>query len=250
MPAFTTPLYLPFLFAVGAAMATMLGGTLALRIKDNRHLILSFSAGALLGVSLLDLLPEAIELSSNGSASSIPVTTVLASGFILYLILSRVVHVHYHSAAEFHSSHHTGDLGAGSLCIHSVLDGVAMGLAFKARPSAGIVVSLAVLAHDFSDGINTVGIVLRSKSGDSSARKWLFLDALSPLVGVLLTLYFSVSKEALGLLLALFSGFFLYIGAVDLLPESHHEHPGFLPICATVLGMLLIYVVVQMGMRF
>ena len=73
------------------------------------------------------------------------------------------------------------------------------------------------------------------------------IDALAPLVGVLSTLLFTVSEGNLGLLLALFAGFFLYIGASDLLPESHHAHPKRWTTVATVLGMAVIYIIVQLA---
>ena len=57
----------------------------------------------------------------------------------------------------------------------------------------------------------------------------------------------SVSESQLGLLLAIFSGFFLYIGASDLLPESHHRHPVRWTTFATVLGMAVIFVVIRIA---
>ena len=48
---------------------------------------------------------------------------------------------------------------------------------------------------------------------------------------------------ALPIVLAIFSAFFLYIGASDLLPESHHAHPKFLTTAMTVLGAALVYAV-------
>ena len=89
-------------------------------------------------------------------------------------------------------------------------------------------VAAAVLAHDFSDGINTVNVVIRHGGSYKKALRWLLVDAIAPVLGVAVTLLFSVSQESLGLLLALFAGFFLYIGASDLIPESHHQHPKFL----------------------
>ena len=57
------------------------------------------------------------------------------------------------------------------------------------------------------------------------AFRWLAVDAVAPLLGVASTYFFTLSDVHLGIVLALFCGFFLYIGASDLLPESHHRHP-------------------------
>ena len=106
---------------------------------------------------------------------------------------------------------------------------------------------MAVLTHDFSDGINTVNLILKNGGSRQQAFKWLAIDALAPVLGVLSTLFFSVSASTLGLLLALFAGFFLYIGASDLIPESHHNHPKLITTLMTVLGVLTLYVVVQLA---
>jgi ZIP family zinc transporter len=73
-------------------------------------------------------------------------------------------------------------------------------------------------------------------------------DALAPVCGVIATLFFSVSSQTLGMLLALFSGFFLYIGAADLLPESHHRHPVLWTTLSTAAGLGLLYVAVHAGL--
>ena len=111
----------------------------------------------------------------------------------------------------------------------------------------GIVVAAAVLAHDFSDGINTVNVVVRHGGKRLQALRWLLVDAAAPIVGVLVTLTFAVTQQHLGLLLALFSGFFLYIGASDLVPESHHMHPTFWTTVMTILGAAVLFIAIRLA---
>ena len=80
-----------------------------------------------------------------------------------------------------------------------------------------------------------------------SALRWLLLDAVAPVVGVLATMLVTASEESLGLLMALFGGFFLYIGAADLIPESHHAHPTFWTTFMTLVGALVLYIAIQLG---
>ena len=117
----------------------------------------------------------------------------------------------------------------------------------RSRPSVGLVVAAAVLAHDFSDGINTVTVVLKNRGRRIRALKWLLLDALAPLLGVVSTYFYSLSQAALGLVLALFCGFFLYIGAADLLPESHHRHPKRLTAALNIAGAALIWITIHLA---
>ena len=75
--------------------------------------------------------------------------------------------------------------------------------------------------------------------------KWLTLNALAPVVGILLTYFVVIQESAIGPLLAIFAGFFLYLGAADLLPESHHSHPTRWTTVATIAGVVLVYAVVR-----
>ena len=233
------------LIAIAAFFSTLIGGLFALRLKDKLHLILGFSAGAILAVAFFDLLPEALELAGT-TYSTLTVLTMVVVGFSIYLILDRLVLLHDHSEAD-HSHHARGNAGAGSLSFHSFLDGVGIGLAFQVSTAVGAVVAAAVLAHDFSDGINTVNMVLKNDGERSRAFRWLLTDALAPVAGVLSTLFFTVPADKLGLLLALFSGFFLYIGASDLIPESYHAHPKRWTTIMTIAGIGTLYVVIRLA---
>jgi ZIP family zinc transporter len=232
------------LITIATFFSTLLGGLFALHLKDRLHLILGFSAGAIVGVAFFDMLPEALELAGKiYSASTILTITVI--GFASYLVLDRFVLLHDHSEDNHHSKR--GNAGAGSLSFHSFLDGVGIGLAFQVSSTVGLIVAAAVLTHDFSDGINTVNFILKNKGSRKEALRWLFVDALAPVLGVISTLFFSVPEDKLGLLLALFSGFFLYIGASDLIPESYHSHPVKWTTVMTVVGMCVLYAVIQLA---
>lgn len=230
------------LTALGAFGATLLGGLLALRLRDRLHLILGFSAGAVVAVAFFDLLPEALTLGRAYQSGT--VVSFMALGFLVYLLMDRLLVLHSHT----HEDHEQlrGHARAGSLSLHSFLDGLGIGLAFQVSSAVGLVVTAAVLAHDFSDGINTVNVVVRHGGSFRQALRWLLLDALAPILGIALSLLFTLSAPVLGLLLALFAGFFLYIGASDLIPESHHQHPTFWTTFITLLGAVVLYVVIAL----
>ena len=226
---------------VAASLATFLGGRLALKFQDRLHLVLGFSAGAVIGVALFDLLPEAFESGGKFYGPSV-VMGVVAIGFVLYMFVDRFFSVTATGgdSAETHGGQR-GNLGAGSLTLHSFLDGLGIGLAFQISAAIGAIVAVAVLVHDFSDGINTVQLSLFGGGREPQARRWLVADALAPIVGIVSTFFVRVPERSFGLVLALFAGFFLYIGASELLPESHHRHPRLWTSCTTVLGMAVIY---------
>ncbi len=226
------------LAAIGLATGavTYLGGALALRVQGHIRLILGFSAGAVIAVALFDLLPEAAELSRG-----MPMRELLAfagTGFVAYMLLDRTLKQLSRKGA--------GHLGPASLTTHSFLDGLGIGLAFHVSSGAGLVLALAVLAHDFSDGVNTVSLSLTTSS-PRTARRWLTADAIAPIVGILVGHLAPVPAPALALLLAAFAGAFLYIGASELAPESYQRHPHLWTSIATALGMAVIYGAVRLA---
>ena len=232
------------LISLAASAATFIGGLFALRFRDKLHLVLGFSAGAVAGVALFDLLPEAIELGI-GYHSAATISLFIAFGFFGYLILDRLILLHTHEADD-EVNVPRGFFGALTLSAHSFFDGIAIGIGFQASIAVGIVVAVAVLTHDFSDGINTVNLILRNGGSWRTAFKWLFIAAAAPVAGAASTLFFHIPEPTIGLLLAVFVGTFLYLSASDLIPESHHRHPRALTTIMTLLGALLLYVVIRL----
>jgi len=226
------------LVAAASFSSTMAGGLLALILRDRLHLILGFSAGAVIGVAFFDLLPEAI---TNGLPfhPAAALMSFCAVGFLFYLLLDRMLWFHGDPVRR-------GAFTATVLCIHSLLDGVAIGVAFQTSHSVGIIVAIAVLTHDFSDGINTMNVVLKNDGARNVALRWLLLDAVAPILGIASTFLFSLPQSGFGVALALFGGFFLYIGASDLIPESYHAHPKFQTTAMTLIGTGVLYLAISL----
>ncbi len=227
------------LIGLAAGVSTFIGGALALRFKERINLILGFSAGAVIGVALFDLLTEALVLGQQYYALS-TITLITAIGFLVYMFLDRLMLL-----GSRHEGGHSGHMGAGSLTVHSFLDGLGIGFAFQVSAALGGIVAVAVLVHDFSDGINTVNLSLAGDGKAKVARLWLIADALAPILGIIATFFFRLPEHILVVILALFAGFFLYIGASELLPDSHHRYPRLWTSFMTILGAALIWAAIH-----
>ncbi len=225
-----------FLCAALTFFSTLLGGYLALRFRDKLHLVLAFASGAVVATALFEILPEIIQQSQM---TNLPITNLLvfsAFGFLLFHTLEKVL--------AFQKIKDQGHFAASGFSIHSFFDGLGIGLGFLTSFQLGLVMALAVLAHDFSDGLNTATVILKNRGTQKQAIFWLLLDAIAPILGVL-TVFFLEPRtyNLIPYVLSFYFGFFLYLGASDLLPEAHHRHSSYFTLLATFAGFGLVYLV-------
>jgi ZIP family zinc transporter len=236
--------------------STLLGGFAVFRFRHRLHPIMAFAAGLLVATALLELLPEAITLVGAGAA-----TPMMLLGFFFYTGLESVVerstHEHLHRPAGSYHDHdfrHESEeptsgpislLGPAGLIFHSTADGVAIGLGFGASPAIGLVVTLAVVGHDFADGLNVVTLALASGAGRRRARILLVADAVVVPIGVFIGATIGVDQHILGLLLGAFAGVFIAIGAGHLLPEARHEESdaGLALTTAAIAGAVVVLII-------
>lgn len=229
-------------------VSTMFGGLFALRFKDKLHLIMGFTAGVLLGVVSFDIFPEIIEQVKTNNFNPTGIMVALVVGFLTFHILERIIvihHAHENDYAE-HKHPNVGILSALALAGHSFMDGVGIGLGFQVSPAIGVIVAIAVIAHDFTDGMNTVTLMLTNNNTARNAKIFLLVDALTPIIGALSTMWFRFSPHTLVLYLGFFAGFLLYIGVSDILPEAHSKHSSFKVIGLTVLGTVFVFIVTRL----
>ncbi len=232
-------------FALATFFSTLFGGLLAVRFKNKLHLIMGFTAGVLLGVVAFEIFPEIIQRVAEGSSKPIEPMIALVVGFLLFHIFEKSIVIHHAHEGDYadHKHPHVGMLAAIALAAHSFMDGVGIGLGFQVNPAVGLLVAVAVISHDFTDGMNTVALMLSHNNTPRRSKLFLVLDAITPLLGAISTLFFTVSPHFLIWYLGFFAGFLLYIGVSDILPEAHSKHSSIKLIGLTVLGTLLIFLI-------
>jgi zinc transporter, ZIP family len=220
-------------------ISTLAGGAFAMRLHRELKTALALSGGIVVAVAIFDLVPEALEAIGDDRR----VTTLVGAGFLLFFVAERFLVLHHRDDPRQARAHgEVGALGAGALALHTFTDGLGIGLAFGLDTETGILVLLAVISHDFADGINAVTFILSQGGSRAAALRWLGLVAVAPLFGALVGSAIDVSERTLGHLLAVYAGIFLYIGATDLLPEAH-EHPSGRRIAVTLAGFVGVFAV-------
>jgi zinc transporter ZupT len=233
------------LFGAVAFVSTMIGGLVAARARKQFGLLEAFAAGLLIAVPLFDLLPESVALAGKTGVPVAWIFHAVAVGFLSLFVLERYFSVHRvcYPDGTCRNEHHPkgGVFGALELSAHSFMDGVAIGAGFQVDARVGFILAFAVITHDFSDGINTVVMMMRYGNSQRTSLRMLLLDAISPLLGVLSTMLFAIPVKALVLTLPFFAGGFFYMGASDLLPEAHEKNAPLATILLTLLGFAVVF---------
>ena len=227
-------------------LSTLAGGVVGLRLARDLATAIALTGGVVVAVALFHVLPESIE--SVGDPQRVGL--LVGAGFLFFFLAERALVLHHRDEPEQAKAHaQVGALGAAGLSLHSFIDGLGIGLAFGLDTTTGILVFLAVVSHDFADGLNTVGFVMRQSGDRRRAVRWLPIDAAAPLAGAIVGAMLSIGEERLGALLAVYAGFFLFMGATDLLPHAH-EHPSAKRVALTVAGFAIVLLVSLVADRY
>jgi ZIP family zinc transporter len=232
------------LVSAGAFLSAFAGGLVAIRAARQVGMIIAIGAGIRIGAAFFDLIPEA-ETMVGGSLNTVMLAT--AVGFLAFYGVEKLttVHVGHEAAVELDhgdaAHRHVGVIGASGMSIHSFLDGVALAAGLLVGGGLGLVIAVVVIVHRFSDGISVVSMLMASRTPARETYRWVSVVAIAPVLGVLLGTVISVPDEVLGIMLAVFAGFFLYVGAAELLPEAHRSNRSRWVVVGTLAGVVAIY---------
>ena len=231
------------LVSVSAFASAFAGGLLAMRAVTSVGLLIAFGAGIRIGAAYFDLIPESVEHLGSLDVAMI-FTTV---GFLSFYVIEKLtmIHVGHEAASELEHGdahhRHIGLAGAAGMSLHSLLDGVALAAGLTVGGGLGLVIAVVVVVHRFSDGIGVVSFLVAGRTPRAEIYRWVALVAIAPVIGVIVGLLLPIPDPAMGALLAVFAGFFLYIGAAELLPEAHRSDRSSRVVAATLAGVLAIY---------
>ncbi|MBU3916312.1 ZIP family metal transporter, partial [bacterium] len=195
-----------------------------------------------LAIAFFHLIPESLELNKDA-------LFYVFAGFLLFFILESSIIIH--AGPELHHIEHTGEgkmhisaqMAFLGLLLHSLIDGIIIGVSFKVGDGIGMLTTFSIIMHELPEGITTYSLMILSDSTKTAMKKS-YAVALATPVGAVLSLFFikNMSESVMGILLAIASGTFIYVAAADLIPETHN-HKGWSNIFLLFLGILLIYTI-------
>ncbi len=188
--------------------------------------LVSYAIGALLGAAFLEILPEAIKLSQNGTI----IGATLLFGILLFFILEKLLlwrHCH-HEHCEVHEAHEQNDHGRSGIMImvgdtvHNFVDGIIIAAAFLTDIQLGIVTALAIIAHEIPQEVGDFMILLHSGYSKVRALQLNLISSMATLVGGVLAYYaLEPMREMIPVLLALAAASMIYVAVADLIPGLH-----------------------------
>ena len=210
-------------------------------LKKITLLLVSLSAGALLGDSFFHLLPEAVK---NVEVESLGLWFWLIGGIVFFFILEKIIHWrHCHLQTCPEHPHHLGPMNLIGDAFHNFFDGLIIAGSFLVSIPLGITTLIAVIAHEIPQEIGDFGVLIYAGYTRKKAIFLNFITALTALLGATLAIFFNNSMASFAEVVVPFTaGGFIYIATADLIPELKKETaPGksLVQLICIVLGILI-----------
>jgi zinc and cadmium transporter len=184
--------------------------------------LIALSAGFMISVALLDLIPESI--AQHGAGAGL----VILIGYVLVHLTQHTLAPHFHFGEEVHQITRAVSVAALiGLLLHTFVDGVAIASGFEVRESLGLLVFLAILLHKLPEGLAISSMFLAAGASRGRALAAGGALGLATVLGGLFTEYFAPLRSY-GLPLA--AGVALYVGASNLVPEFQGKKGWGLPV--------------------
>lgn len=238
----------PLLLSLLAGLSTGIGGLIALCIRDYKksHLCFSLglSAGVMIYISLVELLPEAI-----GNIGGISANIGFFIGiFFIALLDYAIPHNYIQEEAHQNSSKQsnlsrTGLLTALGIAIHNLPEGLLVLGAALANPRLGITLALAIALHNIPEGISISIPIYYATKSRAKAFFYSLLSGLAEPLGALiggLLLYQYLNQTVVGYLLSFAAGVMVFISFDELLPTSFAQGRRHICLTGLLLGMAII----------
>jgi zinc and cadmium transporter len=244
-----TPELSTALTAVGLSVLGSLGGlltaSLVLLVRNDLRTrlvpwLVSFAVGTLLGASLFNLLPEALE----GQTVDATMMTLVA-GILTFFVLEKVVLWHHcHDDEECAAHKRAASLVVVGDAVHTFVDGAVIAAATIVSPALGVTTALAVAAHEIPQEMGDAAILMSAGYSRRTALGLNLASAGGGVLGALMMLAFgSFVPLVIPKVLAFAAGAFLYVAMADLIPSLHQgrfDASSFRQLGLIVLGLAAI----------
>ncbi|WP_045215140.1 zinc transporter ZupT [Desulfonatronovibrio magnus] len=257
---FEENIMLAFSLTLLAGLSTGIGSFIAFFTKHTNKAFLSialgFSAGVMIYISFVELMPEALEMLEPEHGHNLAAWIMTAgffAGVFFIAVIDRMVpeHENPHEARRVEDlnegidrgkMHRMGIFAALAIAIHNFPEGMATFFATLADPTLGIAIAIAIALHNIPEGI-AVAVPIYYSTKSRAKAFWLSLstglaEPLGALIGFMILRPF-ISPTSMGFIFAFIAGIMVFISLDELFPAAKEYGKGHLAIYALIAGMLI-----------
>lgn len=215
-----------FILTFIAGISTMLGSILIF-LKDKRGVVLkyslSFAAGVMICVSIIDLIPESIELLFRGNKNSTFLLSLICIiiGMILSFTIDKIIPENQETNNG--SLFKVGIFSMIAIILHNIPEGIATFLSSATNLKLGITLTIAIALHNIPEGISISVPIFKASKSRKKALLYTFISGISEPIGAILAFLFLapiINDTIMGVLLSLIAGIMIHIGSIKLLPTA------------------------------
>jgi len=255
---------LAFLLSSAAGLSTGIGSliTLFAKRKNTNFLAVSlgFSAGVMVYVSLVELLPEAQRLLAagmGGRAGQIVAALLFFAGMILAGVIDKILpdDQNPHEIKRFETAKapsgtgkklmRTGVITAVAITIHNFPEGIATFISALHDPQVALPIVLAIALHNIPEGISVAVPIYYATGNKRKALLYSFASGLAEPLGAVIgyfILMHLLNDRIYGMLFAMVAGIMVFISFDELLPSAREYGAHHLSIYGMVAGMIVMAV--------
>lgn len=233
-----------FILTILSGFSTLIGFTIIyIRGESNKIIAssLGLASGVMIFVTILDLLPNALNYFKLSFYS------VFAYFFwLLFFIIGVLLSISYNS---FVTKKYTGLYRAGivaliTLVIHNLPEGIITYLMADLELKAGILLAISIALHNIPEGISIAIPIYYSTNSKLKAFMLVFISALAEPIGALIACLFvreALSNMVIAILYALISGIMCSIAVTELLPEAKNYSLKYAYFFMLIGGIIILF---------
>ncbi len=238
-----------FILTLIAGLSTMLGSILIF-IKDKRGVVLkyslSFAAGVMICVSVIDLIPESLELliKNNKTSTFILTFIFILIGMFLSYIIDKLIPENQNKK-ENNKLLKVGIFSMIAIILHNIPEGIATFLSSATNIKLGIALTIAIALHNIPEGISISIPIFKATKSHKKALLYTFVSGMSEPFGAILAFLFLapiINDTIMGILLAIIAGIMIHIGWVKLLPTALNYNNKKRTFLFFIIGILFMYI--------
>lgn len=232
--------YYPFLISSISGLSTLIGYFFIYIKKDKEKIIknsLALSSGIMLCVSIIELIPEGVNILKN--KFKIELLSIIL-GMLLPILINKII--------KEEKLYKLGIISSIAIIMHNIPEGIITYLTSIKNIKLGINIALAIAMHNIPEGITIAIPIYFSTNNKYKAFKLVLISALSEPLGALIAHIFlknTITDNIIGIILLIVSGIMTYLSIIELLPKALKYKEKKNTTFFFIIGIIIMYISVK-----